>query len=39
MKQKITLSIFDRLIEKVEIEAVLEKRNISEITEELYGEF
>ena len=39
MKQKITLSISDKLVEMIKIQAVLEKRSVSEITEELYGEY
>jgi hypothetical protein len=36
MKQKITLTIQDGLIEKMKLRAVLEKRSVSDITEELY---
>jgi|SoiMethySBSTD1v2_1073268.scaffolds.fasta_scaffold99343_3 predicted CopG family antitoxin len=36
MKQKITLTIQDDLIEKMKLKAVLDKRSVSDITEELY---
>jgi uncharacterized protein DUF6364 len=39
MKQKITLTIQDGLIEKMKIQGVLDKRSVSDITEELYAEF
>jgi hypothetical protein len=39
MKQKITLTIQDGLVEKVKIQAVLDKRSVSDITEELYREY
>ena len=39
MKQKITLSIQDDLIEKMKVHAVYAKRSVSDITEELYREY
>ena len=36
MKQKLTLTIEDALTEKMKIRAVLVKRSVSDITEELY---
>ena len=36
MKQKFTLNIDDELVEKMKIHAVLSKRSVSDITEELY---
>jgi Family of unknown function (DUF6364) len=39
MKQKITLTIQDDLIEKMKLRAVLEKRSVSDITEELYAKW
>jgi hypothetical protein len=39
MKQKFTLTIDDALIEKIKIQAVLDKRSVSDITEELYREY
>jgi hypothetical protein len=36
MKQQLTLTIQDDLIEKMKIQAVLAKRSLSDITEELY---
>jgi predicted CopG family antitoxin len=36
MKQQLTLTIQDDLIEKMKLQAVLEKRSVSDITEELY---
>ena len=36
MKQQLTLTIQDDLIEKMKLRAVLEKRSVSDITEELY---
>jgi Family of unknown function (DUF6364) len=39
MKQKITLTIQDNLVEKMKIQAVLDKRSVSDITEELYQEY
>jgi uncharacterized protein DUF6364 len=36
MRQKLTLSIEAELIEKIKIRAVLEKKEVSTITEELY---
>jgi Family of unknown function (DUF6364) len=39
MKQKITLTIQDNLIEKMKLQAVLLKRSVSDITEELYEGF
>lgn len=39
MKQKFSLTIDDALIEKIKIQAVLDKRSVSDITEELYKEY
>jgi hypothetical protein len=39
MKQKFTLTIDDALVEKIKIQAVLDKRSVSDITEELYREY
>lgn len=39
MKQKLTLTIEDALTEKMKIQAVLVKRSVSDITEELYKEY
>jgi hypothetical protein len=36
MREKLTLSIEAELIEKIKIRAVLEKKEVSTITEELY---
>ncbi|MBZ5496649.1 MAG: DUF6364 family protein [Acidobacteriia bacterium] len=38
-KQKLTLTVDDRLIEPMKIMAVKLKRSLSDITEELYREF
>lgn len=39
MKQKITLTIEDTLVEAIKIQAVRDKRSVSDITEELYREY
>jgi hypothetical protein len=39
MKQRITLTVQDHLIEKIKIQAVLDRRSVSDITEELYQEY
>ena len=39
MKQQLVLTIQDDLIEKMKLQAVLDKRSVSDITEELYREF
>jgi hypothetical protein len=39
MRQKFTLSIDVALVEKIKIQAVLEKTDVSTITEELYREY
>lgn len=39
MKQKITLSIDDALVEQMKIQAVRDKRSVSDITEELFREY
>jgi hypothetical protein len=39
MKQKFSLTIDDALIEKIKIQAILDKRSVSDITEELYEEY
>ena len=39
VKQKFTLNIENTLIQKMKIEAVLAKRSVSNITEELYKEY
>jgi hypothetical protein len=38
-RRKFTLSIDSDLIEKIKIQAVREKRDVSDITEDLYGEY
>lgn len=38
-KQKFTLNIDDALIEAIKIQAVRNKRSVSDITEELYREY
>jgi predicted transcriptional regulator of viral defense system len=39
MKQKITITLDDRVIEEVKIQAVREKRSFGEITEEMLREY
>ena len=39
MKQQLTLTIQDKLIEKMKFQALRDKRSVSDITEELYREF
>jgi hypothetical protein len=39
MKQKITLTLNDKLIEEMKIQAVREKRSVSEITEVMLQEY
>jgi|GraSoiStandDraft_56_1057294.scaffolds.fasta_scaffold2898519_1 hypothetical protein len=39
MKQKLTLTIEETLTEKMKIQALLVKRSVSDITEELYKEY
>jgi Family of unknown function (DUF6364) len=39
MKQKITLTLDDKLIEEIKIQGVREKRSVSEITEEMLREY
>ena len=36
MKQQLTLTIDDELIQKMKLRAVMERRSVSDITEELY---
>jgi hypothetical protein len=38
-KQKITLTVDDSLVERMKIQAVRDKRSVSNITEELWREF
>jgi hypothetical protein len=38
-RRKLTLSVEDSLIEQIKIQAVKEKRDLSDITEELYREY
>ena len=38
-KTKLTLNIEEALIEEMKIEAIRQKRSVSNITEELYREF
>ena len=37
-KMKLTLTIEESLIEQIKIQAILEKKSVSRITEELYRE-
>ena len=39
MKRQLTLTIEDTLTEKIKIQAVRERRSVSDITEELYREY
>jgi hypothetical protein len=39
MRQKLTLSIDEALIQSIKIQAVMENRDVSDITEELYREY
>jgi Family of unknown function (DUF6364) len=39
MRQKLTLSIEDTLVEKIKVQAVLEKRSVSDMTKELCTEY
>ncbi len=39
VKQKLTLTVDDALIERIKIQAVKDKRSLSDITEELYREY
>jgi len=39
MKTKLTLNVDDALIERIKIQAVREKRSLSELTESLYREY
>lgn len=39
MKYKLTLTIDEKLVEEIKIQAVREKRTVGEITEELYREY
>jgi hypothetical protein len=38
-KRKLTLTVDDALIEKIKIQAVKDRRSLSDITEELYREY
>lgn len=38
-KQKLTLSVDATLIEQIKIQAVRDKKTVSEITEEMYREY
>lgn len=39
MRRHFTLSIDETLIQRIKVQAVLENRNVSDITEELYREY
>ena len=39
MKQKITITLDDRVIEEIKLQAVREKRSVGEITEEMLREY
>ena len=39
MKQKLTLTVDDTLTKKMKIQALLVKRSVSDITEELYRKY
>lgn len=39
MKYKLTLTINEKLVEEIKIQAVRERRTVGEITEELYREY
>jgi len=39
MRRKFTLSIDETLIDKIKVQAVLERRDVSDITEDLYREY
>jgi hypothetical protein len=38
-KQKLTLTVDDALIEKIKIQAVKERRSLSDITQQLFKEY
>jgi len=39
MRQKLTLAIDQKLVPKIKVQAVLENREVSDITEELFEEY
>jgi hypothetical protein len=39
MKYKLTLTINEKLVEEIKIQAVRERRTVGEITEELYRQY
>jgi hypothetical protein len=39
MRKKLSLSIDETLIQQIKVQAVLENRDVSDITEELYREY
>ena len=39
MRKKLSLSVEETLIQKIKVQAVLENRDVSDITEELYREY
>ena len=39
MRQKLTLAIDQKLVQKIKVQAVLENRDVSDITEELFEEY
>jgi stalled ribosome alternative rescue factor ArfA len=39
MRQKLTLSIDETLIRSIKVQAVMENRDVSDITEDLYREY
>ena len=39
MRQKLTLSIDQKLVQRIKVQAVLENREVSDITEELFEEY
>jgi len=39
MRQKLTLSIDESLVQRIKVQAVMENRDVSDITEELYREY
>ena len=39
MRQKLTLSIDQKLVQRIKVQAVLENRDVSDITEELFEEY
>ena len=39
MRQKLTLSIDQKLVQRIKVQAVLENRDVSDLTEELFEEY